>query len=118
MARTSASEFDRTREGRACDGGLADAADSQNQRRSDHVLDPLDELARERIELSRAQCEGITVDPALGAAKRHVDDRGLPRHERGERRGFVLVHGRVVAQAALERPPSAIVLNSIAEEMK
>ncbi len=45
----------------------------------------------------------VNLHGALGAAERHVDNRALVGHQRGERHHFVLVHVRAEADAALGR---------------
>ena len=54
----------------------------------------------------------LDLDAALGAAERHVDDRALVGHERGERHHLVLVHLGAVADAALGRQLVVAVLGA------
>ena len=84
--------------------------------RAEHLLDLVHERARDRLELVRRELVGRAVDPALRAAERNADDRGLPRHQRRERAGLVEVDLGVVADAALVRPARAVVLDAEARE--
>ena len=77
-------------------------------RRPEHLLDLVDERPRDALRARRRlSCVRVAVDAALRAAERDADDRGLPRHERGERAHLVEVDLRVVADAALVRPARA-----------
>src|SRR5438034_1101099 len=53
---------------------------------------------------------------ALGPAEGNVHERGLPRHDGGQSQHLVVVGLRVVADAALARPPCAVVLDAVAGE--
>ena len=46
--------------------------------------DALDEFACQAFECMLRELVRVAGDAALGAAKRHVDQRGLPSHQRGE----------------------------------
>src|SRR6059036_1818680 len=70
---------------------------------------------------------GVTVDPkrlstlelerlTRRPAKRDVHQGGLPRHDRREAQHHVVVGVGVVADAALARPPRAVVLDAVAGE--
>ena len=73
--------------------------------RTDEVL--LDQLVRvpprHAFELVERQLARVHLDRALGAAKRHVDDRALPGHQRRQRHHLVLVDVGAVADAAFHR---------------
>ena len=85
--------------------------------RPDHVVDLLDELAGQALQLAARELVGIAIDPPLGAAERKVDHGRLPGHQAGQRPGFVLVDGGMVAQAPLERPAGIVVLHPVADEV-
>src|SRR3989475_9190134 len=76
------------------------------------LLDQLRRVtARDLLEILGRVLLGVDLHAALGAAERHVDDRALVRHDRGQRGDLVLVHGRRVADAALHRHPAAAALD-------
>ena len=85
--------------------------------RPDHVVDLLDELAGQALHLAPGQLVGIAVDPPLGTAEGKVDKGRLPGHQAGQRPGFILVDGRMVAQPPLERPAGIVVLHPVADEV-
>ena len=72
---------------------------------ADEVL--LDQLvrvsARHAFQLRRRQLSRVHLHGALGPAKRHVDDRALPRHQRRQRHHLVFVDVGAVADAAFHR---------------
>ncbi len=84
--------------------------------RPDHVVDLVDEPAREPLELARGQGLRVDGDAALGAPVREVDHGGLPRHQRGEAERLVEIDGRMVAKPALHRPAAPVVLDPVAGE--
>ncbi len=57
----------------------------------------------------------VAIDAAFRTAERHVHDGRLPRHQVRQRAGVILVHGRVIAQAALERAARICVLHAKAQ---
>ena len=67
-----------------------------------------------RCSSAAAHRRRVDLDAALGPAERHVDERGLPRHQRRQRPHLLEVGGRVVADAALVGPAGAVVLHAVA----
>jgi len=59
------------------------------------------EAAGDALELALRVLVGRNLDPSLGTAKRHIDDRALVRHERGQRHHLVFIHHFRVSNAAL-----------------
>ena len=76
-------------------------------------------LVNRRVSRSFSPSEsllGVADDAALGAAVGQIDQRVLPGLEHGQGHDLVHVHGRVVANAALERAAGVVVLGAIAGE--
>jgi hypothetical protein len=84
--------------------------------RTDRGTDRLDVAPGDELALARAQRARIDRDPALRAAERQVDERGLPRHQLGEAPHVVEVDRRVEAEPTLERPTDVRVLDPEAGE--
>ena len=74
------------------------------------------EAAREPLQLIRRVLRRVDDDAALRAAKRHADDRTLPRHPHRQRLDLVEGDVAVVANAALRRTARSVVDHAIAVE--
>jgi hypothetical protein len=81
---------------------------------SDEVLgDQLGGVAaRDALELFGGVVARAQLDAALAAAERHVADRALVGHQRGQRHDLVLVHHPAVANAPLQGLPVVAVLGA------
>ena len=66
-----------------------------------------------RFEFAGRKRRRVQGDAAFGAAKGHVEQGALPGHQRGQSPNLVEVGVGVIAQAALEWPPCAVVLDPI-----
>lgn len=71
---------------------------------ADDVVDPVDEDARQLLELVLRELSGVDGDATLGAAEGHANDGRLPRHERRERRDLVGVHLGMEPEPPLKGP--------------
>ena len=71
---------------------------------------------RQVLELAPRQLLGVDDDAALAAAERDADDRALPGHPHREGLDLVDRHVLVVADAALGRAATQVVLDAIAGE--
>ena len=78
--------------------------------------DLVDERSRDQLQLVLIEIPGRTVDAALGAAERDVEECRLPCHQRRQRANLVEVDTLVVTDAALERPACPVVLDPITRE--
>ena len=83
---------------------------------SDEDLDLGEEAAGQALELLLAELLGVDDDAALAAAVRDADDRALPGHPHGEGLDLVERDVLVVADAALGRPATEVVLDAVAGE--
>ena len=82
----------------------------------DEDLDLGEEAAGQALELLLAELLGVDDDAALAAAVRDADDRALPGHPHGEGLDLVERDVLVVADAALGRAATQVVLDPIAGE--
>ena len=80
------------------------------------LVDAVDEAPRQPLQLALAEFLDVHRDAALGAAVGEAGEGRLPRHERGEGADLVEVDVRGVAQAALVRAASVVVLDAVALE--
>ena len=85
-------------------------------RRAEHLLDLVDERARDLLQLVLVAARRVDVDAALRAAERDPRHGRLPGHQRRQRAHLVEVDLGVVADAALVRPARAVVLDAEAGE--
>ena len=83
---------------------------------AEDVADHLRVAAGQLLQLGLAHHVRLALDPALRAAEREVGDRRLPRHQRRKSAHLVDVGRGVVADAALVRTASTVVLDAVAVE--
>ncbi len=81
---------------------------------ADEDLDLGEEPAGQRLELLLAELLRVDDDAALAAAVRDADDRALPGHPHRQRLDLVEADVLVVANAALGRTATEVVLDAVA----
>jgi hypothetical protein len=84
--------------------------------RTDQHLDLGEIASGQRLELLLAESLGVDDDPALAAAVRDPDDRALPRHPHREGLDLVEADVLVVADPALRRTATQVVLDAVTGE--
>ncbi len=84
--------------------------------RPDHIVNFVNEFARDAFQLADAELGHVDCDATLRAAERYVHDCRFPRHQRRQAANFVQVYFRVVTQAALHRSTSPIVLHAVTDQ--
>ena len=82
--------------------------------RADHGEQLVHVAAGDALDLSLRVFGRIEGDATLRAAVGQVEERGLPRHEHGQRTNLFHVHALRIAHAALARATAPVVLNAVA----
>ena len=72
------------------------------------------ETPRNAHDLVGAVAVGVELDTALGAAEGQVDERALPRHQRGESFHLGVGNGRMEPNAAFVGAQDVVVLDPVA----